>query len=448
MFLMKTGEKMKPVPLVLGDVADLQKIDADVGGYDAPSKDVLATMTWDELRFMWSRFGIKLSNLKGKVKTNVVDYLHAEWEQTIVSALRVPNERNLMKIPEKTKAFFYKLPSGEVLWVPVGSGQVVSFEHLIGHRWMPLIPDALKPLSIDQMQELCFVLIGQRCWDALRMPYKMPTKVTKAQMIDITIRCWADHHAGLNRAATEHESSESGASDDDGVVLTLKDYDNKFINLDWKDGSKGFVSIKVPTMDGFQCFFYYKDNTEVKNLKAYLLEKFDISDDTYTFYVDGSYLENHDTLDTYLEGTSKVLEMRLKLKGGGKKVIKTTLKCKPNVKTTDADRSLFEASFNMAKKVGGLSSDSVNFKEELKLMKIPELEDIKTYLVKDRTKKQLKLEKLVTYLGAHREMTLAQEKLTSALTSMKELFTENLETICANEEGDIDCGCELVRSRF
>ena len=92
----------------------------------------------------------------------------------------------------------------------------------------------------------------------------------------------------------------------------------------------------------------------------------------------------------------------------------------------------------MAKMVGGMSSESVNFKEELKQMKIPALEDIKTYLIKDRTKKQLKLEKLVSYLGAYKEMTMAQEKLTSALASMKELFTENLESICTNEEGDID----------
>eukprot|EP00438_Fugacium_kawagutii_P003528 Skav200673 [mRNA] locus=scaffold1967:161051:161881:+ [translate_table: standard] len=230
---------------------------------------------------------------------------------------------------------------------------------------------------------------------------------------------------------TEHDQSES---EDD--IKCLLDFKNKVINPEKFDTAIGELTIKTLSMS---CFFHYAKDTTVQDLKDTLTKKFGIEDDTYRLYVDGSYLEPYDVIDTYLKGTSKIVELKCRLKGGGKnKVIKTTLKCKSNTKTTNDDRALFEKSFATALKIGGLSADDIDIKKELKLMSVASLEEMKAYIVKDKTKKSLKIEKLASFLDAYKEMSEVQEKMTSALNAMKDMFVESAEAMCSNSEGEID----------
>ena len=450
MFLVKRGNSLIPFATSSGAIME---IDAQLGGNITrvkPNREMLEEMTWDELRFMWSRFGIRLKNLSGKGKSRVVDYLLECWEEFSQDALRQVNEGNLLREPTAAgmmKPVFFKRADGLLLCHLIARGQVVPIETIQNLKWSALTEDKLSPLSVDQLKNLGFDMSQCESWNDLRDVLGLKARHTKKALMSGLIGLWQhlydDHEASAERSETQNDSESNNESDDKSeseesqtVTEGFMNFNGKAINPEVENEAVGKITIKTSSTS---CFFFYGKGTTVQDLKDLLEERFGIDGDTYRLYVDGSYLEPYDVIDTYLAGTSKVVQMEVRIKGGGKnKVIKTTLKCKTNTKTTNEDRALFEKAYTTALKIGGLTSASVDIKAELKLMTIKSLEEMKDYLLKDKTKKALKMEKLVTFLDAHKEMMAVQEKMSSALNSMKEMLAESADDMCSNDEGDID----------
>ena len=450
MFLVKRGNSLIPFATSSGAIME---IDAQLGGNNTrmkPTREMLEAMTWDELRFMWSRFGITLKNLSDKGKSHVVNYLLENWEEFSQDALRQVNEGNLLCEPTAAgmmKPVFFKRADDLLLCHLIARGQVVPIETIQNLKWSALTEAKLNPLSVDQLKNLGFDMSQCESWNDLRDVLGLKARHTKKALMSGLIGLWQhlydDHEASAERSETQNDSESNNESDDKSeseesqtVTEGFMNFNGKAINPEVESEAVGKITIKTTSTS---CFFFYGKGTTVQDLKNLLEEKFDIDGDTYRLYVDGSYLEPYDVIDTYLAGTSKVVHMEVRIKGGGKssKVIKTTLKCK-NSRTGNEDGPLFERAFNTALKVSSLTSASIDIKAEMKQMTIKSLEEMKGYLLKDKTKKALKMEKLVTFLDAHKEMMAVQEKMTSALNSMKEMLAESASDMCSNDEGDID----------
>lgn len=441
MFLVKRGGQITPVPLVVGDVIPLERIFVEDAG--VPSKDTMNNMTWDELRFMLSRFCTKLANMTGKSKKQVVDYIHENWQSIVARGLEHATHEQMTMVPAKLKLVFIKMADGLVIWMSVGSGQVVLGTNIDEHDWHPLTEDMLKSMTIDQMKDLCYELTGEHGWDGLRGRFDKPVKVSKKEMMMMTMRCWTDYHDNFINPQQAQDESESEASSDEEEVasshgtasdtghLRIQDFANTFINDCWHDEAQGHVVLKVPTIVDFKMYFYYKKDTTVGDLKAYVHEMFGIEGGSYTLVIDGSYLEDYDTMSTYLLGTSKIIDMNILLKGGTvSKVMKHVMKKKPT-KPTSTDEALFAEAYRTCVKVA--SSSTYSIKSAISEMNLPELEDLKQLLVATKSPNQSKVFKIATALKPFRMMGDVMNKISACLTSFEEMVQADFEQNISGE---------------
>ena len=435
-----------------------------------PTLDQIDTLTIPQIKRLWNAMGKRLIKKTGKSAFLV--FLMNNWEETMEHGFGI--EREYHEYTTGTPVvMFWKTP--EIFYLPfmVYPAEVIpiSFFRSSQIEWTILAPEMLNGLTKKQIVEIQ-VDVLDICPSGAREE--------KGNFIRDTVEAWDFQYRSFlenNIQNLSDEDEEASTSDGENSIHTIhneadelseieedEDIPNieDFVLMTSEEGNEtdpivindpsDFINdpfeVKVKEFGGRLLFrliiqkgtmTVYEFKTSIVQtiqrravMKGIELDKVLKADD-FKLIGDGKKLEETDPL--------KVNEVFIQLfiRGGGKpKVIKTTLKCKTSTKTTTDDRVLFEKSYTNALKIGGLTADSINIKAELKQMSISSLEDMKSYLVKDKTKKALKIEKLVSFVEAHKEMTVVQEKITSALNSMKEMFVESAEVMCCNSEGDTD----------
>ena len=115
------------------------------------------------------------------------------------------------------------------------------------------------------------------------------------------------------------------------------------------------------------------------------------------------------------------------LRGGGKRghVIKTVVKSKTADKTLPSDVNLFTNVFAHSEAIN--RTTSVNFMSMLKTMQISDLRSLYEYLVHDRSKKDMKIQKVSDWCKETKELDTVQKKIHTAIDLMSTLITDNIQ---------------------
>ena len=134
------------------------------------------------------------------------------------------------------------------------------------------------------------------------------------------------------------------------------------------------------------------------------------------------------------------------LHGGGKRgsnMIKTVVKSKPADKTTSSDSTLFASVFNHSEAVN--RTTSVSFTNMLKTMPLNDLKSLYEYLAHDRSKKDMKMQKVPEWCKEIKELIEVQKKVHTALDTMSSLITDNIQESFIDSEGEFSMK-ELIRA--
>ena len=132
--------------------------------------------------------------------------------------------------------------------------------------------------------------------------------------------------------------------------------------------------------------------------------------------------------------------------GGGKRgsnMIKTVVKSKTADKTLPCDSILFTNVFNHSEAV--TRTTSVNFQSMLKTMPLNDLKSLYEYLMHDRSKKEMKIQKVAEWCKEIKELIEVQKKVHTAIDLMSTLITDNLQEVFVDSEGEFSMA-ELTRA--
>lgn len=123
--------------------------------------------------------------------------------------------------------------------------------------------------------------------------------------------------------ATDGAKSDPDDDDDDEgfVPVTVLDKIKKSdgITLNKKtDGNQKTIEVKVPLKKGNAKLYYnYGVATSIGEMKQCFVEKFNMEIHQFSIYLQGSPLENYDTIDTYVTPQVSSLDLVPKIRGGG-----------------------------------------------------------------------------------------------------------------------------------
>jgi len=134
------------------------------------------------------------------------------------------------------------------------------------------------------------------------------------------------------------------------------------------------------------------------------------------------------------------------LRGGGKRgsnMIKTIVKSKAADKTLPSDSNLFTNVFKHSETAN--RTTSVNFQSMLKTMPLNELQSLYDYLKHDRSKKEMKIQKVAEWCKEIKELLEVQKKVHTAIDLMTNLITDNLQEAFVDSEGEFSMK-ELIRA--
>ena len=139
------------------------------------------------------------------------------------------------------------------------------------------------------------------------------------------------------------------------------------------------------------------------------------------------------------------IRLQFLLRGGGKRghVIKTVVKSKTADKTLLCDSILFTNVFNHSEAV--TRTTSVNFQSMLKTMSLNDLQSLYEYLKHDRSKKEMKIQKVAEWCKEIKELLEVQKKVHTAIDQMTNLITDNLQEVFVDSEGEFSMA-ELTRA--
>ena len=140
------------------------------------------------------------------------------------------------------------------------------------------------------------------------------------------------------------------------------------------------------------------------------------------------------------------IRQTVRLRGGGKRgsnMIKTVVKSKTADKTLPSDSSLFTNVFIHSEAV--TRTTSVNFQSMLKTMSLNDLQSLYEYLKHDRSKKEMKIQKVAEWCKEIKELLEVQKKVHTAIDQMTNLITDNLQEVFVDSEGEFSMA-ELTRA--
>ena len=140
------------------------------------------------------------------------------------------------------------------------------------------------------------------------------------------------------------------------------------------------------------------------------------------------------------------IRQTVRLLGGGKRgsnMIKTVVKSKTADKTLPSDSILFTNVFNHSEAV--TRTTSVNFQSMLKTMPLNDLKSLYEYLKHDRSKKEMKIQKVAEWCKEIKELLEVQKKVHTAIDLMTNLITDNLQEVFVDSEGEFSMA-ELTRA--
>ena len=130
------------------------------------------------------------------------------------------------------------------------------------------------------------------------------------------------------------------------------------------------------------------------------------------------------------------IRLQFLLRGGGKRghVIKTVVKSKTADKTLPSDVNLFTKVFAHSEAIN--RTTSVNFLSMLKTMQISDLRSLYEYLVHDRSKKDMKIQKVSDWCKEIKELDTVQKNIHTAIDLMSTLITDNIQETFVDSEGE------------
>ena len=119
------------------------------------------------------------------------------------------------------------------------------------------------------------------------------------------------------------------------------------------------------------------------------------------------------------------------------------MKSKTADKTLPSDSNLFTSVFNHSEAAN--RTTSVNFQSLLKTMPLNDLKSLYEYLSHDRSKKEMKIQKVAEWCKEIKELLEVQKKVHTAIDLMSNLITDNLQEVFVDSEGEFSMK-ELIRA--
>ena len=177
--------------------------------------------------------------------------------------------------------------------------------------------------------------------------------------------------------------------------------------------------------------------TTIKDVREYLITQLKVKKGdrkNITIRHRGETVEHgRKTLGGLGAADGTVLTATMSLKGGGK--TSRTIKTTAMLKTSMEEKNLFENAFLCA--VQAHTTTAIDFDKEIVKLSTDELNKLKTYLQKDKTKKTLKLEKLIEFLPQYAAMSAAQKRMDTSILAYKEMLLSNIDEKFTGENGEV-----------
>ena len=189
-----------------------------------------------------------------------------------------------------------------------------------------------------------------------------------------------------------------------------------------------------------ELMIYYKMEREMR-------ESYDLNRLYLTFQgttLSGCDFDNYKLSDYNIQ-KGDTIRLQFRLRGGGKRghVIKTVVKSKTADKTLPSDSNLFASVFNHSEAVN--RTTSVSFTHMLKTMPLNDLKSLYEYLMHDRPKKDMKVQKVPEWCKEIKELIEVQKKAHTAIDLMSSPITENIQESFIDSEGEFSMK-ELIRA--
>ena len=135
-----------------------------------------------------------------------------------------------------------------------------------------------------------------------------------------------------------------------------------------------------------------------------------------------------------LGGDGQRVYIGLRLRGGGAekpKVIKTVLKHK---KTTNDDRTIYEASFNSAMTIS--NSDTCDFIAGVKSLDVAGVTKLKDFLASGRAVSASKLQQLCEFLPEFCALVEANDRITAAMENFRKMVVADVSAKFKDDDGN------------
>eukprot|EP00438_Fugacium_kawagutii_P016845 Skav207819 [mRNA] locus=scaffold3429:12270:13658:+ [translate_table: standard] len=407
--------------------------------------DDLDGPTIDQMKALLSYLGVK-TNAAQKGKTKLTNHIVRTWGE--ISEMGMGNN-GIRSVHQRGSPKVIIIETNDGL-VPVKAhnGQVFLLDFLRSLTPRPLTADDLKGLTVDEMKYFVSNIADAEDTAGLKGMKK------KDDVISCVIDTFEAMEGAVSTLTTNTPDDANGSSDESDESPSEQSEGEPMpsssepVSLNEEGEKKTKMSIRVEFM-GFTLlyFYFYKDGETFSEIADNL--PMDISKKIgkdFQFRIGQSFIEGWETASSILSPEMNTVQIVPKLKGGARGVIKSKLK-KPTpenlVKVNESHEAAFKSAFASALEIS--KAQEMKFEGLIKTLSASEMIEMREFLKGGKTKKALKVPKLVESCPAYKSIKTVQDMLASAIHILQDGFTNSVEREFGNgKEIDFDKMLEVL----
>lgn len=449
----------------------------DLWNSEAPTVEVLMKLGFSELKTVARRGGLNVSKLNNKQR--VCDVIIRGWQNVLTGQVAEEEFAEQDPFSTLTKVQLValaqshgvvRLLDGKKLSTRSNNDDIINAIkakgiHSPGSSSSHQAPDTsseniLHPrATVVELTSTQLLDMTDNQLEQFIIASLPPADVEQARLALDTVReaMTSQDEAPVEEEPVEDEQADEDDNDDDNEGDEQADEEQAEEETQTNDEEVDVeqFEIFIKGVDGVNMTVKVHEETTVEMVKANLASRVRAPIEQIRLIHGGKQLKDHKTMAHYGISNQSTAHLTFCLRGGGRlNIKKLQMKKKGNFSVSDSEKQVFSDAFDAAKKATSFSA--VSFKDMLKTMDLEQLEQMREYIVHDKTGNEKKFLKLGEWAKEFKQMEPALNKLEFLCDKMKELVFESIAEQYGDRKGnlkkddmmkDIDITIGVVKER-
>lgn len=387
------------------------------------------------------------TNAKKAGKARLVNHIAGTWDEITGMAMRHDGVPDLD--PKGAPKVFLLQTDNGIVPVPCHSGQVFSLTFIRGLTPCPLTSDMLRCLTVDELKHFDNNIAPHPRTMGVKDKDGVIVRVIDAfEEMEGAVAIPIVNTPVVNAQESDTESSEE-EQQSENENSEQEDEEDEALPSDDAQGGGKLMTIQIKLMGMTTHIpYYYKDGETFDEIAKKLPPRIGnkVGAD-FAFRIEKSYIEGWETASSIFTPEMNTLEIVPRIRGGGKSgVVKSKMKKSvPEnfVRVNETHGTIFKNAYDMAFQIS--KSDGINFGNLVGTLGATELVEMREFLKSGKTKKALKVPKLVEYSPSFKTIKAVEDMLASTVHVLQEGLTTSVEKEFGNgKEIDFDKMLEVL----